>query len=84
MGRYADSKLKDGDLRTEAIELFKEKAVRRRKLMLEETRVEDFILLDNLHLINEDGYLVRATMLAFYKDLEMGYGARVKIGYFAQ
>lgn len=39
-------KLEVGDLRPEAIELFKEKAVRRGRLMLDETRVEDSILLD--------------------------------------
>jgi len=26
--------------------------------------------MDNLHLIDEDGYLIRAAMLAFYKDPE--------------
>ncbi len=78
-------KLKVEDLRSEAIELFKEKAVRRGRLTLEETRVEDAILLDNLHLIDEDGYLIRAAMLAFCKDPEKWVtGAYVKIGYFAQ
>ena len=78
-------KLKVENLRSEAIELFKEKAVRRGRLTLEETRVEDSILLDSLHLIDEDGYIIRAAMLAFYKDLEKWViGAYVKIGYFAQ
>lgn len=78
-------KLRVEDLRTEAIELFKEKAVRRGRLTREETRVEDSILLDNLHLMDEDGYLIRAAMLAFYKDPEKWVtGAYVKIGYFAQ
>ncbi len=63
-------KLKVEDLKSEAIELFKEKAVRRGRLTPEETRVEDAILMDNLHLIDEDGYLIRAAMLAFYKDPE--------------
>ena len=36
----------------------------------EEVSVEDTILMDNLHLIDEDGYLIRAAMLAFYKDPE--------------
>ena len=78
-------KLKVEDLRQEAIELFKEKAVRRGRLTTEETEVEDAILLDNLHLIDEDGYLIRAAMLAFYKDPEKWVtGAYVKIGYFDQ
>ncbi len=68
------SKLKVEDLMSDAIELFKEKAVRRGRLTLGETRVEDSILMDNLHLIDEDGYIIRAAMLAFYKDPEkMGY-----------
>ncbi len=70
---------------SDAIELFKEKAVRRGRLTLGETRVEDSILMDNLHLIDEDGYIIRAAMLAFYKDPEKWVtGAYVKIGYFAQ
>ena len=78
-------KLKVEDLRREAIELFKEKAVRRGRLTPEETEVEDAILLDNLHLFDEEGYLIRAAMLAFYKDPEKWVtGAYVKIGYFDQ
>ncbi len=78
-------KLKVEDLKREAIELFKEKAVRRGRLTPEETAVEDAILLDNLHLFDEDGYLIRAAMLAFYKDPEKWVtGAYVKIGYFDQ
>ena len=78
-------KLKVEDLKREAIELFKEKAVRRGRLTPEETEVEDSILLDNLHLFDEDGYLIRAAMLAFYKDPEKWVtGAYVKIGYFDQ
>ena len=79
------SRLKVEDLKQEAIELFKEKAVRRGRLTLEEMGVEDSILLDNLHLFDEDGYLIRAAMLAFYKDPEKWVtGAYVKIGYFDQ
>lgn len=43
------------------------------------------ILLDNLHLIDEDGYLIRATTLKIYRNTEKWVtGAYVKIGYFAQ
>lgn len=49
----------------EAIDLLKEKAIRRGRLTEEETRVDDTILMENLHLIDEDGYLIRAAMLAF-------------------
>lgn len=62
-------KLKVTDLRREAIDLLKEKAIRRR-LTEEETRVDDTVLMENLHLIDEDGYLIRAAMLAFYKEPE--------------
>ena len=43
------------------------------------------ILMDNLHLIDEDGYLIRAAMLAFYHDPEKWVtGAYIKIGYFGE
>lgn len=39
----------------------------------------------NLHLIDEDGYLIRAAMLAFYKDPEKWVtGSYIKIGYFGK
>lgn len=47
--------------------------------------MEDAILLDNLHLIDEDGFLVRAAMLAFYDDPEKWVtGSYIKIGYFGR
>ena len=67
----------------EAIDLLKEKAIRRGRLTEEETKVDDTILMENLHLIDEDGYLIRAAMLAFYKDPEKWVtGSYIKIGYF--
>ena len=76
-------KLQVMDLRREAIDLFKEKALRRHRLTEEETRVDDTILMENLHLIDEEGYLIRAAMLAFYKDPEKWVtGSYIKIGYF--
>lgn len=78
-------KLKVEDLRPEAIEMLKEKAVRRGRLSPEEAGVENAILMDNLHLIDDEGYLIRAAMLAFYKDPEKWVtGAYIKIGYFAE
>lgn len=44
----------------------------RGRLAGEETRVDDTILMDNLHLTDKDGYLIRAAMLAFYKDQRDG------------
>lgn len=61
-------KLKVTDLRREAIDLLKEKAIRRGRLTEEEAKVDNTILMENLHLFDEEGYLIRAAMLAFYKD----------------
>lgn len=76
-------KLSVSDLKQDAIQLFKDKAVKRGRLTKKEVSVEDTILMDNLHLIDEDGYLIRAAMLAFYKDPEKWVtGSYIKIGYF--
>ena len=78
-------KLSVNDLKQDAIQLFKEKAVKRGRLTKEEVSVEDAILMDNLHLIDEDGYLIRAAMLAFYIDPEKWVtGSYIKIGYFGK
>lgn len=78
-------KLSVADLKQDAIQLFKDKAVKRGRLTKEEVSVEDAILMDNLHLIDEDGYLIRAAMLAFYKDPERWVtGSYIKIGYFGK
>ena len=77
------SKLKVTDLRREAIDLLKEKAIRRGRLTEEEAKVDDSILMGNLHLFDEEGYLIRAAMLAFYKDPEKWVtGSYIRIGYF--
>lgn len=77
-------KMTVNDLRQDAIQLFKEKAVRRGRLTDDEVNVEDVILMENLHLFDEDGYLIRAAMLAFYKDPEKWVtGAYIKIGFFS-
>lgn len=78
-------KLSVTDLKQDAIQLFKEKAVKRGRLTQEEVNVPDEILMDNLHLIDEDGYLIRAAMLAFYKDPEKWVtGSYIKIGFFGK
>jgi ATP-dependent DNA helicase RecG len=78
-------KLSVTDLKQDAIQLFKDKAVKRGRLTKEEVSVPNDILLDNLHLIDEDGYLVRAAMLAFYKDPEKWVtGSYIKIGFFGK
>ena len=76
-------RLQVADLRREVIDLFKEKALIRHRLTEEEAKVDDTILMENLHLFDEEGYLIRATMLAFYKDPEKWVtGSYIKIGYF--
>ena len=76
-------KLKVSDLRREAIDLFKEKAIKRGRLTEEEIKVDDTILMENLHLFEEEEHLIRAAMLAFYKDPEKWVtGSYIKIGYF--
>ena len=47
-------KLSVKDLKQDAIQLFKDKAVKRGRLTKEEVSVPDDILMDNLHLIDED------------------------------
>ena len=54
-------KLTVADLKQDAIQLFKDKAVKRGRLTKEEVSVEDTILMDNLHLIDEDGYLIKSS-----------------------
>lgn len=78
-------KLSVTDLKQDAIQLFKEKSVRRGRLTQEDVKVSDEMLMDNLHLIDENGYLIRAAMLAFYNDPEKWVtGAYVKIGFFGK
>lgn len=76
-------KLRTEELDDGAIRLFKDKAVKRGRLTEEETLVSDKLLLENLHLVDDDGYLTRAAMLAFYRDPERWVtGAYIKIGFF--
>ena len=73
------------DLKQEAIQLFKDKAVKRGRLTKEEVDVADEKLLDNLYLIDEEGYLIRAAMLAFYERPEKWVtGSYIKIGFFGR
>jgi len=76
-------KLKVENLSQSAIETFKRKAVGRGRLTPEEVNVPDKVLMENLRLFDDDGYLTRAAMLAFYHDPERWVtGAYIKIGYF--
>ena len=74
---------KIADLKPSAVELFKKKSIERGRLSEDDVNVSDKILMEDLHLIDDDGYLNRAAMLAFYKDPEKWVtGAYIKIGYF--
>ena len=76
-------KLTAADLKSEAIALFKQKALARGRLTSDDAAVSNEILMENLHLVDEDGYLTRAAMLAFYRDPERWVtGAYIKIGFF--
>ena len=76
-------KLTTADLKPEAIALFKQKALERGRLTIEEANVSNDILMDNLHLVDEENHLIRAAMLAFYRDPERWVtGAYIKIGFF--
>ena len=76
-------KLTAADLKPDAIALFKQKALARGRLTSDDAAVSNEILMENLHLVDEDGYLTRAAMLAFYRDPERWVtGAYIKIGFF--
>lgn len=78
-------KLSIDDLKEDALQIFKDKAVKSGRLTDDEVKVSNTILMDNLHLIDEDGYLIRAAMLAFYQDPEKWVtGAYIKVGYFGE
>ncbi|MBR5978589.1 MAG: putative DNA binding domain-containing protein [Verrucomicrobia bacterium] len=76
-------KLSASDLKSDAITLFKQKAISRGRLSEEDASVSNDILMENLRLIDEDGYLTRAAVLAFHRDPERWVtGAYIKIGFF--
>lgn len=78
-------RIKIEDLKQDAINLFKKKAVERGRLTEEAVRVSDIILMEDLHLVDEDDHLLRAAMLAFYEDPEKWVtGSYIKIGYFGK
>ena len=76
-------KLKARDLDSGAIRFFKDEAVRHNRLSRKELNVSREILMENLHLVDDEGLLARAAMMAFHRDPEKWVtGAYVKIGYF--
>ncbi len=76
-------KLKVRDLDSGAIRFFKSEAIRHNRLSCRELNVSREILMENLHLVDDEGLLARAAMMAFHHDPERWVtGAYVKIGYF--
>lgn len=76
-------KVKVVDLNKDSINLFKKKALERGRLSRDEVNVNNQILFENLHLLDENGNLIRAAILAFYNDPEKWVtGAYIKIGFF--
>ena len=76
-------KLKVCDLDSGAIRFFKSEAIRHNRLSRRELNVSREILMENLHLVDDEGLLAKAAMMAFHHDPERWVtGAYVKIGYF--
>jgi ATP-dependent DNA helicase RecG len=87
MGRTWDAipvpKVTVDDLRQDAIDYFKEKAVAKERLTREDVDVSNQVLLENLNLFDDENHLVRAAVMAFHKDPEKWVtGAHIKIGFF--
>ncbi len=66
------------DLRQDAIDLFKEKAVSRGRLTTEDVKSSNNVLMENLRLYENDN-LIRAAVMTFHKDPERWvHGAYIK------
>lgn len=86
-GRSWDSvpipKVQISDLDKTVLNLFRQKALARGRLSAEDLRIDDEELINKLHLIDDDGNLSRAAILAFYHDPEKWViGSYIKIGCF--
>ena len=82
---YPVPKLKITDLSSTAIALFKEKAVKNNRLTKTDVSGSKQFLLENLTIIDDNGAICRAGMLAFAKNPEKWVtGAYIKIGYFGK
>lgn len=71
------------DLDREAIELFKREALRHGRMTREDLELSNFELMDRLQLVDKDGRLLRAAVMAFYRYPDkIAIGAYTKIGFF--
>jgi ATP-dependent DNA helicase RecG len=70
------------DLKSDALKLFRQKALKSGRLTEAELNVPDEVLLQNLRLIEDDRLLMAAVMM-FHEDPEQwAHSAYIKIGYF--
>ena len=71
-------------MRNDAFDIFKEQAVKNGRMLREDVDVDNYELLDNLNLIDENGYIKKAGVLLFHHNPEKWVpGAFIKIAYFS-
>lgn len=70
-------------IRNDAFDIFKEQAVKNRRMLREDVDVDNSELLDNLNLIDENGFIKKAGVLLFHHNPEKWVpGAFIKIAFF--
>ena len=70
-------------IRNDAFDIFKEQAVKNGRMLREDVNVDNFELMDNLNLIDENGLIKKAGILLFHHNPEKWVpGAFIKIAYF--
>lgn len=71
-------------IRNDAFDIFKEQAVKNGRMFKEDVDVDNLELLDNLNLIDENGYIKKAGVLLFHHNPEKWVpGAFIKIARFS-
>ena len=71
-------------LRNDSFDIFKEQAVKNGRMLREDVDVDNYELLDNLNLVDENGYIKKAGILLFHHNPEKWVpGAFIKIAFFS-
>ncbi len=71
-------------IRNDAFDIFKEQAVKNKRMMKKDVDVDNFELMENLNLIDENGYVKKAGVLLFHHNPEKWVpGSFIKIAYFS-
>ena len=78
-----ESKKQVSELDPEALRVFRNKSVDKRRLSPENASVSDDVLIRNLNLMTDDGKLTRAAAMLFSDPEKVVPGAYIKIGFFA-